>query len=163
MIIENDLPSKVADLALQLSTQIGYWDNALTLIEKLKQEVALLKQDVALIKNRFVNHQTDLSETCQEFSKLKDLVATIREEFARILTIETKAIIENIENRYKEISSLSALNSKMISKFESLFEEIALDSKNALLKASNAEMLVMLNKKKVENVQLQVQNQQLKK
>ena len=50
-----------------------------------------------------------------------------------------------------------------MNKLENVLEEISIDSKNAVLKANNAEMMTMLNKKKVEQACLLVQNQQLQK
>lgn len=159
----SDLESRVADASLELSTLRSQCENGLALIQKLSQEIVYIKTEASLLSQKFSNHQYDLKCALEEFRRLKELVATIREEFSRNLSTETKSLLDNLENKHKTIAALSKEHSETIKKFEGLFEEISLDSKNALLKAANAEMLTDLNRKKVENVQLMVKNQQLQK
>lgn len=159
----SDLESRFASTSLDVSTLKSQWDNILIVLQKLNQEIVLLKAELSVMGHKFSNHQYDLKSAIEDFRKLKDLVATIREEFSRNLTTEKKALFDNIEKKHEAIAKVSEDHSAMIKRFEALFEEIALNSKNALLKAANAEMLVDLNRKKVENVRLMVQNQQLQK
>lgn len=158
-----DLESKVADLALQLSTLKGYWDNGLGAIQRINQEISELKRSLASVESKFSNHQYDLKDALNEFAKLKSLVATIREEFSRNLTTEAHSLLRNIENKHESISYIVSEHNAKITRFESVLDEIAIDAKNASLKANNAEMMTMLNKKKVEQACLLVQNQQLQK
>jgi len=159
----NDLESKLADLAMQLHTLKSHWDNGLGLIQRLHQEISLLKQDLGSLSGKLSNHQSDLKEALHDHSRLKSLVATIREEFSRNLTTEAQSLLKNIENKHGLISGLVSEHDAKIVSFESALEEIVIDAKNAVLKANNAEMLTMLNKKKVEQACLLVQNQQLQK
>ena len=159
----NDLESKLADLALQLHTLKSHWDNGLGLIQRLHQEIALLKQDLAGMGSKLSNHQADLKETLHDHAKLKLLVAAIREEFSRNLTTEAQSLLKNIENKHGKISGLVSEHDAKINSFEAALEEIVIDAKNAVLKANNAEMLTMLNKKKVEQACLLAQSAQLQK
>ena len=159
----SDLDYKVADLALQLHTLKGYWDNGVGVIQRVNQEIALLKQDIASLNSKLSNHQSDLKQGMHEVTKLKALVAVIREEFARNLTTESHSLLKNIEDKHGLVFKMISEHEAKISKFEALLEQIVVDAKNAVLKANAAEMVTMLNKKKVEQACLLVQNQQLQK
>lgn len=156
----SDHESRLSELSLTVSTLKGYWDNDRSLLQKLLQDLPRMKEDLAALGNILSNHQVEVKALAQEFAKLKSLVATIREEFSRNLTIESHSLLKNIEEKHNSIARLSSEHASKIEKFESLIEEISLDSKNAVLKANNADMMVMINKKKLENVQLMMKNNQ---
>ena len=159
----SSVEDRLSEVCLQVSTLKGHWDNGLSLVQKLLQDVPKIKADLDVLRNQFSNHKVELATFFVDVERLKGLVATIREEFSRNLTIESQSLLRNIEDKHANIARIANEHSSKIERFESLIEEIAVDSKNAVLKANNAEMVTVLNKKKIENACLLVQNQQLQK
>ena len=159
----SDIESRLSDVALQVSTLKGHWDNGLSLLMKVMQDVPRLKTEIENLKNQLASHKSEVAKGTEEVSKLKYLVATVREEFSRNLTTVSEGLVKSVDLKHGVVLQKLTQNSGKIDHFESLIEEIAMNSKNACLKADNADMQTMLNKKKVEAVHLLVQNQQLKK
>jgi hypothetical protein len=153
-----DYEAKFAELALELATLRGHSDGNVGLIQKLLNDLPKLKTEIEALKQRMSNHQCAVADVKNQNDKTNSLVANIREEFSRNLTTEVQNLVRNIEDKHTIIAATTADNNYKVQGFESRLEDIALDAKNAVLKANNAEMVTTLNKKKVENVHLMVKN-----
>ena len=153
----SDLP----DLKLQVSTLSSHQQNLRELIQVVLSELPRLKADIAAIKSAIDSHKGEVGAALGEFGKLKSLVATIREEFARNLTSAHSSILVSLENKVKLlpllVQSHDALQAQ-VDKFQHVLDSVALDSKNAILKTNNVEVVTTLNMKKIDNLRLRLEN-----
>ncbi len=149
--------SDLAELKLQVSTLANHQQNMRELLQAALTEIARLKGELALTNQSLANHKTDVRNAVDEFAKLKNLVATIREETARNLTTLHQAILNFVDDKVKGIPNLVKKIENMsasLIKYDHDLEAISLDSRNSMLKTNNLEVLVNLNRKKLENIQL---------
>jgi hypothetical protein len=159
----SDFELRLSEVALKVSTYAGYSDNDRCLIQKLLADVRQLRTDFDAVKQNFSNHVAEMKKSSEIVADLKKLVCTIREEFARNLNTTHTNIAQTVENKSKVIpdlvSALQDLNARMI-KYDHDLEAVALDSRNSMLKTNNIEVVTMLNRKKLENIQLMLKQPQ---
>lgn len=157
-----DLP----ELSLDVHTLSTHMDNQRNVIQTLQQELTRIRLDLASQTTAINNHKEEVKLALLELNKLKNLVATVREEVARNLTLLHKTLASDIDTKYKSFLDLldEHLNLKSdLDNFKTKVDEIALDAKNAVLKANNSDVHTQLNRKKIENIQLRLQQQELTK
>lgn len=154
------------DLNLQVSTLSSQASNLLSLVQAIQTEIPKLKADLAKLASSLESHKEEVKRVLGENSKLASLVATIREEFARNLTSSHQSLLNAVETKSKALIAVIEDHEATKARLNSLhlkMDDVSLDAKNAVLKANNNDILVQLNRKKLENIQLMVKNQELNK
>lgn len=130
------------------------------------EEISKLKADLTKFLLDFQNHKEDVKNLFEEYLQIKSLLATIREEFARNLTSTHSSLLKIIEDKVKILPDLlksHKIHQSILDEFSQKIESISLDSRNAVLRANNNEIVTQINRKKIENIQLILKNYELNK
>jgi len=155
-----------ADLKLKVDTLSSQQQNLHGLIQALHIEFPKIKADIAKYVGLLESHKEAVRLAIEDFVKLKSLVATIREEFVRNLTTAHKSLLDVIEVKFKAVVHLIDDQEEIRANVTALMakiEEISIDAQNAVLKAGNNDIQVQLHRKKLDNIRLMLENQELRK
>lgn len=158
--------SVLPELSLQVSTIASQLQNLRDLLQGVLNELPRLRADIVLVNAAILAHKEEVKAALVEVSKLKSLVSVVREEFARNLCTASSSLIKLIEEKVKILPDLMQKHhshQSILDKFERTIESVALDSKNAMLKTNNVEVVTMLNRKKLDNIQLILKQRELQK
>lgn len=162
----NDEEAKNAGLSLEVHTLSNHLQSLREQVQIILNQLPQMRDDYSKLFASVNSHKEEVKASIAEGDKLRALVAIIREEFARNLTSCHDALIKLIEDKFKHVVGLQEAHKDIqeaIEKIALKMEEVALDSKNAMLKSTNNDIIVQLNKKKLENIQLVLKNHELNK
>ena len=157
---------RLADVFLQVHTLSSQHDNAREQIQSIHRDIPKLRYEFAKIEHSFSEIKSSLEAYKSEVDKLKALVAVVREEMARNLNAHQKEMSSKSEQKdsvLKELIFEIESIKKKIERADLKIEDVAMDSRNAILKSVNSDILVQLYRKKLDNIQLMLKNQELSK
>lgn len=155
---------ELADLKLQVSTLASQLSNSLGMIQSLKDELSQYKASISKYLSLIQGHSEEAKRVYEDNKKLSSLIISIQDEFARNLTTSHKTFIESLEFIRKSVDdsldsqkNLKAIVDSTVSKIET----VALDARNAVIKAGRNDIVLNLHHQKFDNVFLKLKNLEL--
>jgi len=158
------MSDELADLTLQFRTLASQFTNAVGLIEQLKGDISQYKSLISTYRTLMNGHCQEAKRIYEENKKLADLVVSIREEFSRNLTTSHKEFMSSLESVRKSVQDCLSNHMDVKSILDatiSKIETVALEAKNAVMKASQNDIIINLHHQKFDSIFTKINNLEL--
>lgn len=162
----SDVENKIPEMSLLLSTLSSQFDNMRAQLQGVLSDIPRLRAEFAVVTKKFEDSCAEVKSAVTELNKMKVLVSSVREEFARNLTTAHQSLLKIIEIKSDAVIALISDHEETKQKMDKMslqIQDSSLDAKNAFLKASNGDIHIQLHRKKLDNIQLMLKNQELSK
>ncbi len=164
--LKRDLDSHKEDLESFKQSTSSQIDNVRSVVQKFFNETSALKSDVSRVTDFKATYEADRTAMTAAMKKAFDSVVSSTKEDSSAIASKIVSLQQEWGDKLSAIKVPDIKNvasSDRVAKIESQIESIALDAKNAFLKAGNVDMQTQLHNKKIENIQLLLKQHELTK